>query len=415
MLEPFVKAGLLDIRLQTVPISATTDSDRVESVTVLDRTTGNETTIVATFVLDATELGDLLPLTGTEYVVGAESKAQTGEPNAIDGSAQPNNVQGLTWVFAMGHDKGSHRVIDRPAQYERWRSFRPDFWPGPLLGFKDINPQTGEPRDLPIFDGPKQPWYPGDFGLFTYRQIVDPRIFLPDAKVHPVTIVNWPQNDYFAGSIIDVPENTVAQRLEDAKQLSLSLLYWLQTDAPRADGGTGYPGLYLRPDMTGTIDGFAKAPYIRESRRIRARFTVLEQDLAAYTNPDRDRGIEYPDSVGIGSYRIDLHPSTNNTPYIDTATLPFHIPLGALAPVRIRNLIPACKNLGVTHITNGCYRLHPVEWNIGESAGFLAAFSMRKGLEVAQVCQSMEVSCQFQSLLNGEGIEIAWPDGRSMR
>src|SRR5690349_23906379 len=28
---------------------------------------------------------------------------------------------------------------------------------------------------------------------------------------------------------------------------------------------------------------------------------------------------------------------------------------------RSRNLLPAAKNLGVTHITNGCYRLHPVE------------------------------------------------------
>nr|WP_246320979.1 FAD-dependent oxidoreductase [Paenibacillus germinis] len=25
------------------------------------------------------------------------------------------------------------------------------------------------------------------------------------------------------------------------------------------------------------------------------------------------------------------------------------------------------------HITNGCYRLHPVEWIIGEAAGYLAA------------------------------------------
>ena len=33
------------------------------------------------------------------------------------------------------------------------------------------------------------------------------------------------------------------------------------------------------------------------------------------------------------------------------------------------NLLPAGKNIGTTHITNGCYRLHPVEWNIGEVAG----------------------------------------------
>jgi hypothetical protein len=71
----------------------------------------------------------------------------------------------------------------------------------------------------------------------------------------------------------------------------------------------------------------------------------------------------------VGSYRIDLHPTTRQRTYVDISSWPFQIPLGALIPVRVENLLPACKNLGVTHITNGCYRLHPVEWNIGEAAG----------------------------------------------
>ena len=70
---------------------------------------------------------------------------------------------------------------------------------------------------------------------------------------------------------------------------------------------------------------------------------------------------QFADSVGIGSYRIDLHPSTGQRNYVDVANWPFQIPLGALIPVRSENLLPANKNLGSTHITNGCYRLHPVE------------------------------------------------------
>ncbi len=58
---------------------------------------------------------------------------------------------------------------------------------------------------------------------------------------------------------------------------------------------------------------------------------------------------------------------------------PFQIPLGALIPVRIENLLPAAKNIGTTHITNGCYRLHPVEWNVGEVAGELAAHCLDLG------------------------------------
>src|SRR5262249_30818303 len=67
--------------------------------------------------------------------------------------------------------------------------------------------------------------------------------------------------------------------------------------------------------------------------------------------------------------------------YLDISSLPFQIPLGALIPQRVENLLPGCKNLGVTHLTNGCFRLHPVEWNVGEAAGMLAAYCLRKKLQ----------------------------------
>ena len=101
---------------------------------------------------------------------------------------------------------------------------------------------------------------------------------------------------------------------------------------------------------------------------------------------------EFKDSVGVGSYRIDLHPSSGGDNYIDVSSLPFQIPLGALIPKRVENLIPACKNLGVTHITNGCYRLHPVEWNIGESAGALAAHAMKTEIDSAADSERSEAS-----------------------
>lgn len=414
MMQPAISAGNLRIWLNTVPTKAVSYQDTVETVELLDTQEGRTVLVHPRFVLDATELGDLLPMTGTEYGTGAEAEYQTNEPNSIENDPEPDNIQGFTWVFAMAHDEGSHRVIDKPAQYDKWREYRPEFWPGPFLGFDDVNPQTGKARHLPMFSGNRVPWYDGDFGLFTYRQIVEPRNFQPGAVEHPVTIVNWPQNDYFCGSIIDVRDDVKWTHLESAKQLSLSLLYWLQTEAPRHDGGVGYPGLYLRPDITGTEDGLAKAPYIRESRRILAMRTVFEQDIAAYTHPDLDRAPDMPDSVGVGSYRIDLHPSTNGTSYIDTSTLPFQIPLGSLVPIRMKNLIPACKNLGVTHITNGCYRLHPVEWNIGESAGLLASYCLQNGLQPQQVWQSENRTREFQGLIGSQGVEIGWPKLRSL-
>lgn len=407
----------IQVRLRHKPKDALVSGDRVEAVRFVDFENGSETTIWADFVLDATELGDLLPLTGTEYRVGAESAADTMEPNALTGPPDPNNIQGLTWCFQIGLHPGHDHVPTKPAQYEKWRAVKPDFWPGPLLGFEVLHAHTGEQRTLPLFS---HDWY----ALFPYRQVVDPQIYRDPAGVYPETLVNWPQNDYFEASIIDVEPYEPhpmpgasgplsAARLEDARQLSLSLLYWLQTEAPRHDGGVGYPEIYLAANALGTSDGFAKYPYIRESRRIQAEFTVLEQHVAAYTNPGLDRAPGFADSVGIGAYRIDLHPSTSGANMIDTSTLPFEIPLGALVPVRMRNLLPACKNIGVTHITNGCYRLHPVEWNIGEAAGLLAGFCLSHGLAPTQVRRDR--LAEFQGVCTGNGIELAWPRKATLR
>jgi hypothetical protein len=117
----------------------------------------------------------------------------------------------------------------------------------------------------------------------------------------------------------------------------------------------------------------------------------------------------YPDSVGIGSYRIDLHPSTGGDNYIDISSLPFQIPLGSLLPKRVENLLPACKNLGVTHITNGCYRLHPVEWNIGEAVGALAAFCAVKNKLPREVRKQATLLREFRNLLTQDGVPLNWP------
>jgi hypothetical protein len=417
------RTGALEVRLRRKPVAVETDGDRVRAVELLHLDTGEKETIQAEFVLDATELGDLLPLAGVEYVTGAESQAETGEPHAPP-QAQPGNVQAITWCFPMAHDPQREHVMDKPAQYERWRNYVPKLrppWPGKLLDPVDVHPITLQPRRLPLFPDPADLAGPS---WWTYRRIVCRDHYPAKKAPHEVTLVNWPHNDYFEGNLIDQPDDVVARCLEESRQLSLSLLYWLQTEAPRTDGGLGYPGLYLRPDLVGTSDGLAKAPYIRESRRINAVFTVTENHVGCEARGGYDihsgkpkpatvranvAAEQFPDSVGIGYYRIDLHPSTGGDNYIDIASLPFQIPLGALLPVRVENLLPACKNLGVTHITNGCYRLHPVEWNIGESAGLLAAFCLERKLLPRQVRADRNRLDEFQRLLRRQGIELAWP------
>ncbi len=417
MLMPFIGNGQLSLLLEHVPQSATVEGDRVANVTVTDKRRGLKREIVSRFFIDATELGDLLPLTKTEFVTGAESQAQTGELHAPS-EAQPKNSQSFTFCFAMDYLNGEDHTIEKPAHFSFWRDYIPKLtppWTGGLLNWSTCDPKTLSKRDAyfdPNADAPQR----AGLNLWTYRRIADQTNFLPGTYRSSITLVNWPQNDYWLGDLVTASASESEDYRNEAKQLSLSLLYWMQTDAPRPDGGTGWKGLRLRKDIVDTEDGLGKAAYIRESRRIKAEFTILEEHVGTEMRAKIMRvpaaeasAARFHDSVGIGCYRIDLHPSAGGTNYIDVSSVPFQIPLGALIPIRVENLIAGCKNIGSTHITNGCYRLHPVEWNIGEAAGALAAHAVNTKQSPRAIRADGILLEAFQSVLQEQGFELAWP------
>jgi hypothetical protein len=81
-----------------------------------------------------------------------------------------------------------------------------------------------------------------------------------------------------------------------------------------------------------------------------------------------------------------------------------------MIPERMKNLIPSCKNIGTTHLTNGCYRLHPVEWNVGEVAGLLASFAIDEGVRPVDVWENKELFEKFTMKLEEYGIQRYWED-----
>jgi hypothetical protein len=359
MLAPYRSSRRLRVLQPCIPVTATADADRVTSVTLRYSDTGEEVVITAGYVLDATETGELLPMTGCEYVTGFESRTETGEPSAPE-TPQPLNMQAISVCFAVDHVDGNH-VIDKPVGYQTWRCYAPPFWGGPMFSWASPSPRTKRlerrifdpnPEDDPLSIMADLSQEGGDVNLWTFRRIAARKIFVDGCYESDITLVNWPMIDYF--------------------------------------------------------EGLAMAPYIRESRRIKALYTVVEQDLSLAVRGQRG-AVSYPDSVGIGMYRIDLHPSTGGDHYLDIGASPFQIPLGALLPQRLTNLIAAGKNIGTTHITNGCYRLHPVEWNIGEVAGMLAAHCISSGKRPVEVRSRADDLVAFQRLLVAEGIELAWP------
>ena len=238
MLAPFVAGKRVQVLLRHHATSASVAGDRVEAIAVRSAESGNELVLRAPLFVDATEMGDLLPMTRTEYFVGAESQRDTHEPHASL-EANARNMQSFTCCFAMDYLAGEDHVIGRPREYDFWREHVPPLtppWSGKLLSLFYSQPKTLKPFNMG-FDPEK------GTGLFRYRRLVDRTNFEPGTYAGDVTLVNWPQNDYMLGNVIDVPPEEAARHIERAKQLSLSWLYWLQTECPRPDGGTGWKGL----------------------------------------------------------------------------------------------------------------------------------------------------------------------------
>jgi hypothetical protein len=381
----------VEVRLHSRVVEVENRINTIHAVTV-QSATGALARILPGFVLDATELGDLLPLAGAEHLVGAESRAETGEPDAPE-QARQDWIQPFTIPFALElRPDGEDHTIAAPPDYAELK----------------------ELQRYHILDGAMRGTF-GELGWWTYRRAIAAGNFDDPAFACDVAMINTGSNDFKGGVIPRGEPDLDSETLAQARRASLGYVYWLQTECPREDDPSrrGYPELKLRADWFDTEDGLAPHPYIRESRRIRAVKTVVEQEIVAadsygIVHQPGPRATIFHDSVGIGHYWLDIHDGGTDEPSRFLETKPFQIPLGALIPVRITNLLPACKNLGVTHLANGAYRLHPIEWNVGESAGALAAFCSAEGLAPRAVLDDSRALRRFQRVLLEAGVPLYW-------
>ncbi len=229
MLGPAQATGLLRCLMRHRPIDAEMAGDRVVAVSFDELQTGDRSTVVAAYVLDATEEGDLLPLIGCESVIGAEATSDTGEPHAVEGPADPLDQQAITWCAALEWRPGEDHTIDRPDGYEFWRSYRAAFWPGPQLGWTTQEPETGRPLSRPLFSPS------GEQDLWTFRRIRYGGHYLDD--VSDVTLVNWPQVDYWLTPLLGVDEATRVASLAKAR----AIVAVLRVLAPNRCTATGRP------------------------------------------------------------------------------------------------------------------------------------------------------------------------------
>lgn len=401
LLRPHITAGRLRVFLRTKAFAAEVDKNKIASVMAVNLEDGISRRFTGAIFVDATELGDLLPLTGTDYQLGAETRAETGEAHAQPEQAMPDCVQSFTYILGLERrPAGERHVIPPPTHYERFRQSQPYSLRIEVHGGEIYGEESGwlQYRTYERMPGTKG-------SLWDYRRLVDASGF-PSYECD-LSIINWPGNDYREFSILDKDPRAMAQSLQDAKRVSLGFLHWLQTEGEATAERNGAPELLLQPSIMGSNDGLSKYPYIREARRIKALKTIVEEEVSVdfQSGP---RAAHFADSVGIGWYPIDIHRSGPEDVGISCRTRPFQIPLGAMLPRETINLVAACKNIGTTHITNGCYRLHPVEWNLGEVAGELAAYALNEAIPMNRVYNDSARLRAFQNRLLNRGVPIAW-------
>lgn len=386
--------------LETPVRAASVANGKIQSLEL-----ANGDAVTGSIFVDATDLGDLLPMCGVSWFIGAEAKTDTQEPHA-EPEANPGHIQPITVSIAVEHrPEGEQHVIPRPPNYSQTLIDE--------QGFCVYNERNGMLGGL--FSSANSP-NPSWKTIFSYRQYIDHANFVDRDYECDRSVINVGSNDYQAAVIPTGVAGNDAEIVEAARAVSIAYLYWLQTEAPRDDGsGVGYPNLMARQDIFGRADGTAPQAYVRESRRISKPITrILEQHIVATAElPGVRAPMNFSDSCGICMYGIDIHKvyGPAGTPWVGGLNVqPFQIPLGSLIPTDSSNLIAACKNIGGTHLTSGAYRVHPGEWAIGEAAGILAAYCVAQSVLPAQVHADSSRVAAVQLRLLEQGAPIFWWD-----
>jgi FAD dependent oxidoreductase len=291
---------------------------------------GKEVSLSARVTIDATELGDAFAAAGAGFLVGTDSKAETGETFAPEKGGRV--IQDLTWAAILkDFGPGADKTIPKPA------SFTPD-------SFRCCCTTNCDKIVGKVHACDK---------MLAYGR-------LPNEKY----MINWPLkgNDYYA----DVIDATPAEReaaYQKAREHTLNFVYYIQTVL-------GYKNLGLAEDEFKTPDRLPYMPYNREGRRVKG---LVQLNVHHLIQPF-DQPL-YRTGIAVGDYPLDHHHF--KMPVVIEEEYPpipsFNVPLGALVPAGVEGMVVADKGISVTHLVNGASRLQPCVLLTGQAAGALAA------------------------------------------
>ncbi len=422
------------------------------------------------YVIEATETGEIIALADVPYRVGIDPRSHF-EPTSSSETYYPYCTQGFTYTFALEQTdaRQSYTMPDWYLGHAHYYSYE-------LERFADLDllftyrriwsPTTGELKTVGglQFSTPT----PGDISLQNWTWGNDYRPGNPEDNLvytrEQLTATGQLEPGCWLGGLR-------TETLAKGEEHALGFFYWLVMGTTDSQLGTGIkqPFPYYRlltglDSPMGTIHGLSKYPYIREGRRIIGRpsfgypdgFTIREIDISRRNyldpyyretlSPDTYRRLEkmiaglegeprasrrrstiYPDAVGIGHYSIDFHPCMQDSPAekyrnreregerrAQGQAYPFQIPLRAMIPQKIDNLLVAGKSIATSHIAAAAYRVHSFEWSSGAAAGLVAVFALDHDLIPYQLIESMPRPSEelklLQEKLNNSGNPTAFPD-----
>ena len=430
------------------------------------------------YVIEATETGEIVALADVPYRLGIDplsssepsSSSKTGDPYctqgftytfAMEATEEPQEHQKPT--FYDKHKNYYSYELERLADFDLVFTYRRIWSPktGDAEKFRGIEFTEPTPGDISMqnwtWGNDYRPGTAEDNLVYTRRQLRELGQLKP-------------------GGWLGGLRTRTLDRGEDHALGYFYWLVEGETDSQLGDGvKKPHPNhrLLMGYDSPmGTAHGLSKYPYIREGRRIIGRvypgyskgFSINEIDISradyrdeyysqnlnsttyrqlwkgldgieAISNKNmsiekiqrRTRSTIYPDSVGVGHYAIDFHPCMNESPAEKAGNTeregerrgggqayPFQIPLRAMIPQEIDNLIVAGKSIATSHIAAAAYRVHSFEWSSGAAAGITADFGLDRDIMPYQLVDEAFIKEKelgiLKEKLDESGNPTAFPD-----
>lgn len=144
---------------------------------------------------------------------------------------------------------------------------------------------------------------------------------------------------------------------------------------------------------------------LRESRRILGDYVLTAEDVKSQA--------EFPDSIGYGSFFVDIHcidgPGMDHTVWRPPVGFKYQIPYRILVPKNVDNLLAAGRCVSCTHVALGSLRVMVPCIAMGEAAGTAAALSIQNNvtprtLEIEKLQRQLR---KQNAIIDQAGIEAA--------